>query len=81
MERAHPYIAGIGPDEAFNAAAHFPGGFVREREGEDIERICFALVNEVSDTVREHAGFSAARAGEDHDRTIRLAHGFLLFGV
>ena len=50
--------------QSLDAAAHFVGGFVGEGERDDLARK-HALVQQMSDSVRDDPSFSAARPGNN----------------
>ena len=80
VERRHPHRPDDGSDERPDALAHLGRGLVGERDGEDLRRVD-ALVDEVGDAVREHAGLAGAGTGDDEQRARFVDDGVELIGV
>ena len=57
------------PSELVNAFAHFAGGFIRERDGEDVPGRD-ATGGHIGDAAGDGAGFARAGAGEDEEGAI-----------
>lgn len=57
-------------EEREHAAAHFAGGFIGERYGQDMAGIHFFFGHQISQAVREGLGLARAGAGQNQDRTI-----------
>ena len=70
MERRHPHAAAARAHQAVQALAHLGGRLVRERDGEDLPRSHVVVLDEVRDTVREHARLARAGAGEHEQRPV-----------
>ena len=54
----------LDADGELESLAHLPGGFVGERDAEDVGRRDAELVDEMRDTTDQHAGLAGAGAGE-----------------
>ena len=76
MERHHPHAGCVPPQQAVDALGHLPRRFVREGYGKDRRRLRAALLDEVRNAVREHAGFARTGAGDDQQWA-----GFCLYRV
>ena len=68
-------------DEAVEALAHLAGGLVRESHGQYGARRDGQIADQVGDPMRQHAGLSRTRAGEDQQRPVAVAHGGALLGI
>ena len=81
MERHQPHPARAPAEQPFDTAGHLLRRLVRERDREDLVRLCLVGVDQVRDAVRQHARLAAARAGEDQQRPLavrnRLALGLV----
>lgn len=75
MERADPdgRVAG----EPFDAAAHFVGGLVRERQREHVLPRD-ALLQQPGHAMRHHAGLPAPRPGQNQQRPFEVCNRFPL---
>ena len=60
-----------------DALAHFAGGLVGERDGEDVAGTD-ALLQEPGDAARDDTRLTAAGAGEDEQRTLEVSDGLAL---
>ncbi len=63
-----------------NAFAHFAGGFIGKRDGEN-RAARNALLNQVGDTIRDDARLASARARQDKDWPIDGEHSLALLGI
>ena len=79
VDGAYPHAGDVGHD--VEPLAHFGGGFVGERDGEDILGRNAQIGNKVRDARREHARFSAPRACEHQNRALGIEDGQALFFV
>ena len=72
MERAHPQVAGIlGTDEGADTLFHFSGSLVGKSERQDIMRRN-ALVEQVRNLIREHAGLARPCTRDDELRSFGI---------
>ena len=79
VESTEPYAFGALADGLHHAGLHLVGGFIGERESENVFareiRIGF---EESADTLDDDAGLAGAGAGDDEERTIAVFDGALL---
>jgi hypothetical protein len=87
MERADGWLRfffalgdALARDDGADAFLHFAGGFVGERDGENVVGRNAAL-NHVRDAKSDDARFAGARAGEDEDGTFDGLGGLPLLRV
>jgi hypothetical protein len=78
VERGQPDLAAVLPHQPLHALAHFVGGLVRERDGEDLVRRDAAFGDEVRDPVRNDARLPGPGAGQDEQRPVLVEYGFTL---
>ena len=67
-----------GAQQAGHPLLHLPGGLVGEGDGQSLVRPHLAALDEVGQTVGEHAGLARAGAGQDQQRTCRVEDGLVL---
>ena len=75
MEGGHDHPARAGTDELGDALSHLAGGFVGERDGEDLVRTGVAGGEQVRDAAREHPRLARASPGHDQERRATMRHG------
>ena len=63
-----------------DAGAKFPGGFIRERQGQDLFH-ADAFVEELADQHRDRSGFPGSGAGDDQGGPFEAGNDGLLLGV
>ncbi len=78
VEGRHPHRAAVRVEQPLDALAHFLGGLVGEGDRHDLIGIRNFFGDEIGDAMRDDARLSRACAGENQQRTVRLADGFLL---
>ena len=78
MECATPKSAGINWQKIHDAIKHLSGGLIRKREEENISRVD-SVLEQISDPVSKGAGFTAARTGNNEERTGCSGHRGELF--
>jgi hypothetical protein len=61
--------------------AHFLGGLIGKRHGEELLREDATCPNKEGDAVRNDPRFARPRTGENQERTVTVLHGFLLWRV
>ena len=81
VEGGNPHAARAGADEGIQALAHLGGCLVGERDGHDLPRGHALVFHQVGDAVREHAGFTTARARQNKQRAFRAKDRFALGAV
>lgn len=64
-----------------HALAHFLGGFVSKRDSHDGGSRDAVALHQVRDSMGDHAGFSAAGAGQQQQRSFDVRNSRLLFGI
>ena len=69
------------PSSASTRVAHFLGGLVGERDGEDFVRLGVAVADEIRDAAGDDARLARAGAGEDEQRPVDVQDRFALFGI
>src|SRR5690606_20691757 len=65
VERADVEVAGVVTEFASGPFAHFPGGLMRERDGEDPPGRDALCADEVSNAMSDDPGLAAPGPGED----------------
>jgi hypothetical protein len=81
MEGEDPEAAAARAEQVFEALPHLTCGLVRERDREDLVRLCADGVDQMRHAVREHAGLTGACAGDDQQRALGGKHRLPLSGV
>ncbi len=78
VERAGPHAGGRAAEEPADAVAHFAGGFVGERDREDVSRGHAFDVDEARDARREDPRLARPRARQDEERTVHMEYSLAL---
>jgi hypothetical protein len=78
MKRVDPRISVAVGDEFVDTAFHFGGGFLSEREGEDLRWFRLTGRDQPRDAPRDHRRLARPRAGDDQQRSIAVGDGGLL---
>ncbi len=82
VERAHGQAAAFTAlEQRADPFLHLARGLVGEGHGDDVLGADAAVLDQVRDFARDHAGLAGARAGEHQKRAADVAHGFLLPGI
>ena len=81
MKRRHPHAADVGAEQRLDPRAHFLGGFVRERDRQDLVRQRVAVADQVCDAAGDDARLAGAGAGEDQQRSVEVQDRFALLRV
>ena len=74
-------IALLCAQQSLHALAHLVGGFVCERNGEDVPARDFLLGNEVRDAMRDNARFTRPGARENQERAFSGKHSLALLFI
>jgi len=74
VERPHPQVGRLPPQEVGHPVPHLPGRLVREGEGENLAGRDPEAVDQVGDAVREDPGLPAPGPGQDEQGTVRSEH-------
>jgi hypothetical protein len=74
MEGRDPHLPAIDTEQVLDPRAHFPGRFVRERDGENAIRLGEPVADEMGNTVRDDTRLARSGASQDQDRTIGLQY-------
>ena len=64
-----------------NAELHLIGGFVRERDGEDVLRTHITILDQMSHAIRNDPCLTASGAGKDEHRPFDGFNSFQLFRI
>jgi len=83
VERADPRIIkgkSLPDQQVADALLHLSRRLIREGNGKD-RAARHALLDEVSDAIRNGARFSRPRTGENQDRAFQCCRGFALSGI
>ncbi|MNQ64209.1 hypothetical protein D3C85_786230 [compost metagenome] len=70
-----------GTQQGADPFLHLAGGLVGKGHGDDVLGADAAVLDQVRDFARDHAGLAGACAGEHQKRAADVVHGFLLPGV
>ena len=81
VEGGDPHGLGPAADEGLDPLAHFRGGFVGERDGQDLAVMGPVRGDQVGDPVAEHPRFARSGAGHDQQGAPGMLDGFLLLRV
>ena len=81
VKGGNPHLAAVDAQQGLDASAHFLGGLVRERDGEDSVGLGQTLADEIRNAVSDDASLPRTGAGENQQRTVGLEDGGLLLGV
>ena len=72
---------GLAAEQLRDALLHFLRRLVGERDGSDVRRRKAAVLNEVSDFLRDHPRLARPGASQNQQRTVKITNGFTLGGV
>ena len=82
VEGAHHHAGDVGAmKQTFDAIPHLAGGFVRERDCEDLFGPDAAFLNQPGDAVHQDAGLARPRPSDDENRAFGGDDSALLLGV
>ncbi|MCY1174804.1 hypothetical protein D9M73_150160 [compost metagenome] len=82
VEGAHRQPATFtGTQQGADPFLHLACGLVGEGHGDDVLGADAAVLDEVGNLARDHAGLARACTGEHQKRAADIAHGFLLPGI
>ena len=81
MKRTDPQTFGRTADHCSDPVAHFAGGLIGERDGENLARPGAARHKDMTNAGRQNAGFACSGAGQNQQRAIHGFDGFLLGAV
>ncbi|VVN29037.1 hypothetical protein PS647_04769 [Pseudomonas fluorescens] len=70
-----------GAQQGADPFLHLAGGLVGKGHGDDVLGADAAVLDQVRDFARDHAGLAGASTGEHQKRAADVAHGFLLPGI
>jgi hypothetical protein len=81
MESPQPHGAAREPQERFDAAAHFSGGFIGEGNGKDAVGRRALDLDQPCHPMHQYPGLAAAGAGQDQSGSQRRGNGLPLIVV
>jgi hypothetical protein len=81
VERAGPHAGGRAAEEPADAVAHLAGGFVRERDSEDVARAHAFDVDQARDARGEDSRLARAPRPPDEQRTVHVEHSLRCAGL
>ena len=74
MKCQHPHVGSHTADKRCHTLPHFAGRLVREGQCKDTPRLHHFFLNQVCNSISEHAGLAAACPREDKERSFRTGN-------
>ena len=81
MKRREPDAAAVLAQKRFDAGAHFLGGLVRERDGENLAGLRVMVADQIRDAAGDDPRLPRSGAGQDEQRPVDVKNRFALFRI